>query len=226
MVRLRRYKVNKRRVIVAVLAVLIAASAYAQATDFFELVKTGTPQSIQATIDKGADLKAQDKDGCTLLMLAAANNPNPEVIATLLKAGANLKDRDPKYGEIVLMFAAAHNPKPEIITTLLKAGADLKAVDNDGTTLLYAAEQNSNPEIITPLLKAGANMNAQDKDGLTALMAATGNNGNPEVITPLLKAGANAKVKNSDGKTALDYAKGNLKLSGTDALKQLEKVSK
>jgi hypothetical protein len=50
--------VKKRIVVVAVLTVLVAASVYAQSwyngTDFLELVKTGTPQDIQAAINQGA----------------------------------------------------------------------------------------------------------------------------------------------------------------------------
>jgi hypothetical protein len=48
----------KKRIVVVVLAVLIAASAYGQTTGLFELVKTGTPQDVQAAISKGADVNA------------------------------------------------------------------------------------------------------------------------------------------------------------------------
>ena len=87
-------KVIKRIVVAVTLAFLVAlSSAYAQTTDFFELVKTGTPRSIQAAIDQGADVNARDKDGATALMEAADHSQNPEVIATLLKAGADIKAR-------------------------------------------------------------------------------------------------------------------------------------
>jgi len=45
-----------KQLLVAVLIMAAAGSAYAQGTDLFELAKSGTPQSIQATIDKGADV--------------------------------------------------------------------------------------------------------------------------------------------------------------------------
>ena len=62
----------KKRILVAVgLAVLLAASAYAQSQDFFALVQTGTPQQIQSAIDKGANVKALDSVGRTPLMVAA-----------------------------------------------------------------------------------------------------------------------------------------------------------
>jgi len=53
------------------------------------LVRTGTPQQVQAAINQGADLEARDKEGMTALMYAAALNPNAEVIMRLLKAGAD-----------------------------------------------------------------------------------------------------------------------------------------
>src|SRR5208283_153189 len=73
-----RCKVRKRIVVAVVLAVLIAASAYAQTTDFFALVKSGTPQDVQAAISKGADIKARDKANWTPLMVAAEYNKNPQ----------------------------------------------------------------------------------------------------------------------------------------------------
>ena len=132
---------KKRIVVAAVLAVLMAASAYAQTKDFFELAKTGTPQQVQAAIDKGADVKAQDKSGRTALIWAATNNQNPEVITTLLKAGADLNAQN-KYGRTALMYATGNNPNPEVIATLLKAGADAKAKDSKGKTAYDYAQDN------------------------------------------------------------------------------------
>jgi ankyrin repeat protein len=100
--------------------------------DFFELVKTGTPQDVQAAISNGANVNVRGKEfGTTPLMGAAEFNSNPEVITTLLKAGANVDFRD-KDGWTALMGATVFNPNPEVITALLAAGADAKAKDNEG----------------------------------------------------------------------------------------------
>jgi hypothetical protein len=72
----------------------VAKQAHAQTADFGSLVMAGTPQSIQAAIDQGADVNARDKDGSTPLIRAAQNNTNPEVITTLLKAGADAKAKN------------------------------------------------------------------------------------------------------------------------------------
>ena len=196
----------KKLLVLVVLIMATGGATNAQTTDFFELVKTGTPKSVQAAISNGADIKARDKHGWTPLMWAAGHNPNPEVITTLLKAGADINARD-KDGLTPLMWAAYYNPIPEVITTLLKAGADSKARDkNDLTPLMCAAGFNPNPEVITTLLKAGADSKARTAIGSTPLMVAAWFNPNPEVITTLLKAGADINARDKDGGTPLMVA--------------------
>ena len=109
--------------------------------DFFELVKIGTSQDVQAAISKGADVNARDKYGWTPLMYAAEYNLNPEVITALLAAGADVSARD-KDGWTALMEAALSNPDPLVIMALLKAGADAKAKDKAGKTAFDYAQGN------------------------------------------------------------------------------------
>jgi ankyrin repeat protein len=216
-----------KKQIVFALAVLVALagclSTNTQTTDFFSLVKTGTPQSVQAAISNGAEVNARDEHGWTVLMVAAMNNPNPGVITALLKAGADIEARD-SNGQTPLMFASG-NKNAEVITTLLKAGADLNGVDMGGRTpLIVAAMGSPNPEAITTLLNAGADINAREANGMTALMWAAWNNPNPEVIITLLKAGADAKARSEDGKTATDYAQEAGLLKNTDAYRLLSEA--
>jgi ankyrin repeat protein len=75
-------------------------------------------------------------------------------------------------------------------------------------------------------IEAGADLKDQDKYGTTKLMAAPQVNYNPEVITALLNAGADGKPKDLDEETALGYAHDNDWQKGTDAYRQLQKVSK
>ena len=132
---------KKQIVIAVVLGVLLAASTYAQTTGFFELVKTGTPQQLQAAIDQGADVNARNSSGVTPLMAAAGNNQNPEVITTLLRAGADIEARD-GVGWTPLIYAALGNKNPEVTTALLKAGANVKAKDSQGKTAFDYAQYN------------------------------------------------------------------------------------
>jgi len=71
----------------------------------------------------------------------ASCNRYPDVILTLLKAGAVLEDRD-KAGWTTLMCAARYSPNPEVVTTLLKAGADVKAASKEGKRAVDYARDN------------------------------------------------------------------------------------
>src|SRR5208283_1479272 len=131
----------RRIVAVAALAVLLAASAYAETPDLFALITTGTPQSIQAAIDKGADVNTKTRL-YSPLMWAIQINRDPEVISTLLNAGANAKASDSR-GRTPLMYVIdQQKPNPEVISMLFKAGADVNASDKGGKTpLMYVVEQ-------------------------------------------------------------------------------------
>ena len=96
-------------IVAAALTGLLALSpAYAETTDFFELAKTGTAQSIRNAISRGADINARDKDSWTPRMMASLSNKSPEVITAHLKAGADIKVQT-KNGWTPLMFAAGGN---------------------------------------------------------------------------------------------------------------------
>jgi ankyrin repeat protein len=212
---------------VAMVLIFIATSisVHAQTINIFTLAKNGSPQEIQDAVDIGANVKAQDFAFDTPLMLAAKNNPNPEVITILLKAGANIEAFDVYFHATVLLWAAAYNPNPEVITTLLQAGANIAAKDviYGATMLSWAAKYNSNPDMIFKILKTGVDVNAQDRYGMTALMYAAKKNQNAAVVLALLNAGSNAGIKDIDEKDAFDYALGNEKLKNSAAFQLLQK---
>jgi len=172
---------------------------------FFDLVKTGTPEQVQAAIDAGANAKEPDSEtGLTPLMYAAAVNENPEIITILVKAGARLNEHGGPSGSTTpLIFAAKYNENPDVIITLLKAGAKVDEADENGSTpLMNAAENNENPEVINVLLNAGANIYSRTKSEETPLMYAA-HNKNSKVVTALLNAGSNVNDYDDFGATAL-----------------------
>jgi uncharacterized protein len=161
---------KKRFCLVGIALLLALASAYSQAVSLFNVVYGGTPEDVQAVINKGAKINAIRSEG-TPLILAAAYNKNPEVIVVLLKAGADLNARDLNYGSTALHWAATYNTNPDVVSALLQAGADVNARNTreDMTPLIWAAVKNSNPEIIHRLLEAGADATIRGKDGKSAL---------------------------------------------------------
>jgi len=206
--------------------VLLFCGMYLFAQSLFDLVKTGTPEQVQAAIKAGANVNDRDMFGRTLLMYAAEYNENPAVITVLMNAGAKLDDRAEFSGRTPLMLAASFNKNPDVIRTLLNAGAKMDDRDEYGMTpLMLAAEYNENPDVITTLLNAGAKLDDRDElFGETPFMHAASGNENPDVITVLLNAGADAKAKSNEGKTAFDYAQDNPKIKGTKAYRDLNKA--
>ena len=77
----------------------------------------------------------------TPLRWAALGNENPKVIESLLRAGADIEERN-ILGHTPLMWAASKNKNPEVIETLLRAGANAKAKDKKGKTAADHAKDN------------------------------------------------------------------------------------
>ena len=84
----------KKLLVRVILIIAAGGSTYAQTTDFFELVQTGTSRSVHAAFSNGADVNAVDNDGRTSLMHAAERNQNPEMITALQRSGADAKAKD------------------------------------------------------------------------------------------------------------------------------------
>ncbi len=159
---------RRHLVAAAVLSVLWAASAYAQQGPyderdvwverqiFFLIVKTGTPEAVQAAIEQGAEVNAMNDAGFTPLILAVALNPDPDVIVTLLKAGAEVNARDTRFGMTPLMWAAMCNENPKAIAILKNAGARTDPQDAVGLAVPLAASSISpNAEVIETLVNPG-----------------------------------------------------------------------
>ena len=122
---------------------------------------------LQMCLDAG--LSVHEKDGhdgrgYLPLELAARWNPNPEVIATLIKESSPVQ-KDNGFTTL-LHCAARSNPHPGSITLFLNLGIDIEAVNRPGKTPLQeAAMYNDNPQVIIALLEAGANANVKDEYG-------------------------------------------------------------
>ena len=103
----------------------------------------------------------------TPLHFAASYNPDPAVIAVLLRAGADLNARE-WLGRTPLHEAAWLNDNPAVITALVAVGADVNTRDDSGMTPLHTATQeNFLSTVIEALLNAGADPSARGSEGRT-----------------------------------------------------------
>jgi len=175
-------------------------------------------------IDRGANVNAQDKDGCTPLMFACQEN-QPGTAELLVNKGAKLDLQD-KEGGTALMFAC-RNDQPGIAQLLINKGAKLDLQDKEGWTALKFACRYDQPGTAQLLINKGAKLDLQDNVGFTALiLACNGPNkddpylsaeGMLQCVKLLYAGGASLDIKSKKidkdavtvkkGSTALDFAR-------------------
>jgi len=124
-------------------------------------VHAGYPELVAMALKHGASAKAPAGDGLPLLAVAAGAWPDRrgtngarfdpvQVIAQLLKAGANVQARD-RQGRTALFTARS----PDVVAALVRAGIDPNATDNAGNTAL---ESTYDQAVAKALLAAGARL--------------------------------------------------------------------
>lgn len=108
----------------------------------------------------GANINAQDEDGQTALIVAAASNQE-DLLGLLLDLGAdpNLQNKE---GETPMVQAIANN-RPNITAILLARGADERIKNNDGEDLLSVAYRYQSATIINQLAEARQKRAALDE---------------------------------------------------------------
>jgi hypothetical protein len=127
---------------------------------FYRAVRAGRRDIALWLLEQGYPSNRYYHHHRTALM-AAVEEREREVIATLLARGADPKARD-DWGESVLSRAARYEGTPlSIVQLLVEAGAD----DLDGA--LVEAVYYNNRRIVEYLLRRGANVNGRDAHGWT-----------------------------------------------------------
>jgi len=123
---------------------------------------------LQAIMDLGYDVNAQNKLGYTALMFASAYN-SPEVTSFLIEQGAKKQITEYVTKGNALHVASRYNPKPNAIAELVKHGFDLDLKDKHGNTpLLLAVKYNQNVQVVQKLIELGADITASDATGNVA----------------------------------------------------------
>lgn len=188
-----------RRLLLRIAALFCTALAFAGVyEDLLLAADMGDTRGVIALLQRGLDVNTTDRDGNTLLMMAARNG-NAELAAFLMKNRASLFKFN-RNGDDALMLAAFKGDL-EIVKALVAAGADLQ--HGGWGALHYAAFQGHAP-VAGHLLQHGAPVNGTN--GQTALMLAA-NNGHAAVCDLLLAAGAETALVDPQGKTAADLAR-------------------
>lgn len=156
---------------------------------------------VKALLKQGADPNSHNFLGFSPLDIAAASF-QPEMMETLLEAGAKVDDASPVG--TALTFAAQSGDVPGM-KLLIARGANINPSRVDGITVLMLTARAGEAEMVSELLRLKANANATDSDGATALIYAA-REGKKEAAQALLSAGATIDRADTHGWTPLMYA--------------------
>ena len=106
------------------------------------------PVILKALIEGGADVSAQDNQGCTSLSFSAQEG-HTMIAMELIKAGADVNQAS-SLG-ITPLYVAAQQGHEGIVAVLIQAGADARKAIKSGATPMKVATINQREKVVTLL---------------------------------------------------------------------------
>jgi ankyrin repeat protein len=170
---------------------------------FFAAAQARDTLAINAFFDAGINPNAQNSEGRTVLINAAARG-ELDVVNVLLSRGVDVNVKDNRgYTALAHAIEARY---PEVEEALLnRPELDPNAGGLLGRPILLAYVWRDNKKATERLLALGANVNLRDADGDTALHGAA-ETGNVEIMRLLLDKRADPNTRNKEGGTPLMWA--------------------
>lgn len=174
--------------------------------ELISAARTGDAAKLQALLEKGVDLNAQEPESGDTALLAAIDKGQWAAAKFLLKQRPDLALEDANGQSPLYLAVSRGDPALPMVNLLLKAGAlvDLgpKQGDNAGATPLHLACATGANACLEVLLAHGASVVKQRPDGSTPLhTAAIG--GDQQTVELLCKAGASVAALNDEKRTPL-----------------------
>lgn len=163
----------------------------------------GREKMLDALLAKGADFRAVDSDGWTVLHYAALGG-HKRIVSRMIAKGLGVNARIRSDGMTALGMAAVRG-HTEVVQLLLAQHADPNIPDFGGNTPLLHAAMRGRTETVRLLIANGADVNSTSRPGWTPLMAAAWE-GHEDIVKLLLKHGANSRATNVQGQSALSLA--------------------
>jgi ankyrin repeat protein len=155
--------------------------------DFIAAVEKGDTDKAIKLLNQGAYVNATNRNGATVLYLAALNGYTDLVKALLeKKANVNLTNN---LG-MTALFPAAEGGRTEIVNLLIDKGINVNTKTDTGWTALMAAVSKGRKDSTKALIDHGADVNAKTNDDKTVLSLAK----RSEIVEMLKTAGASGPM--------------------------------
>jgi ankyrin repeat protein len=172
-----------------------------------------SPEVVQALIDIGSDVNAENYNNYRPLHVAITSYSNADIVKKLLQAGADVSWRT-RAGETPLHIVVQddlayinnqHSDVPQIVSMLIEAGVDVHARTKSGKTLLHYLATNRDLSVIEQVMgMVGPSvMKDPERDMNEYLIEAARANDNPESIHYFLGKGADINTRDAQQRTAL-----------------------
>ena len=143
----------------SLLLVLIFNFVYANNKQTFVLFKAaakGNTKKVESMIVKGVDINASltgPKFHNETPLFVACQNGHQNVVATLLKHGANINQAASENA--TPLFIASQNGYKDVVEVLIKHGANINITMDDGESPLSVAKKNGHKDVVEVLLANG-----------------------------------------------------------------------
>lgn len=167
-----------------------------------QAVMHGAPADVARELQNGPDIDWQDSAGKTALHYAVERK-RPDVLKTLIAAGADIHIRDEKGRAPTPLGLAAQHGLEEEAKILLAAGANPQ--NDPEENALHLAAEHRHAGMVKLLLGAGFSPDFLPVAGSSPLMLAAAR-GDTEIMKSLVEAKADAGLQDMRNFTALHWA--------------------
>lgn len=168
--------------------------------DILAAAENGRNDEVISLLRRGMDVNTTDREGSTLLVIAARTG-NLDLADFLLNNRASTLKPN-RYGDTALHLAVSQQ-HIKLVERLIDAGAELNP---SGWTPLHYAVFSDRADICSLLLKHGADIELRAPNSRTALMLAA-QLGRLEIAKLLIEEDADVDEKDADGLTSEEIAR-------------------
>ncbi len=177
--------------------------------EFLAAAAKGDLDALQASLNKGVNIDATNRQGRTAIVIASLNK-HYECVSFLISAGADINKQDETCFNPFLLSCL--NNDLTLLRIMIPAKPDLTLLTRFGGVGITPASEKGHVEIVRELLeKTEMNVNHTNFVGWTPLLEAIvlndGGDKQQQIVKLLLDHGANPHMTDKYGKKPLELAR-------------------